>query len=525
VKLQQGINEEKANKSKHQQQQRSNISMKLNKCFTVTVLILALTALMVTAASALPVFSGDVPADFTAADVVQFDDPIDVGVADTAPPGIISGWDIASIYFDYEVDTDIMYVGIDCYGICGDADGDGNPANTAAWMSALWGQDLPDLSGTENIGLLIDTNNDGTFEVVVGVSALTDIYSFGAYKFVGIPLLPGFGFGPPLANATAFYASPSGAAPDLEFSIADFSMLPDLTFTSGGSFEFYMRAFAGSLQDDGVGEDFVEGYVSGADLTIIGDTVWFDTDGDGFWAIGVEPGIPGVVLNLYLDVNGNGELDGDDQSLASQTTDSDGQYLFTDIDNGNYIVEVAPENFDAGGALEGLVQTVDRSGSDQDGANRMTPWAVTIADLEAYLKADFGYRQVTNPGAGTPGYWKNHPEAWPVDEITIGGVFYDRGWNRKKDKETAVWWMDQDDKHDKTITMFRSLVAAKLNVLIGNDSSCIADTILAADAWMATYGPVGSGVRANSAAWKDGEPLYLELDDYNNGFLCAPARD
>ncbi len=121
------------------------------------------------------------------------------------------------------------------------------------------------------------------------------------------------------------------------------------------------------------------------------------------------------------------------------------------------------------------------------------------------------------PGTGTPGYWMNHPEAWPVDEITIGGVTYS--------KAEAIEYMKMPVKGDKTLTMFPALVSAKLNVLIGNDASCIADTISAADAWMAAYGPVGSGVKGSSQAWKDGEPLYLRLDDYNNGRLCAPHRD
>jgi hypothetical protein len=147
-------------------------------------------------------------------------------------------------------------------------------------------------------------------------------------------------------------------------------------------------------------------------------------------------------------------------------------------------------------------------------------------DLEAGetdLTVDAGIYKpviVTNSGTGTPGYWKNHPEAWPVDSITIGGVTYS--------KDEAIFWMSQDDKHDKRITMFRSLVAATLNVLIGNDSSCIADTITAAEAWMAAYGPMDPEIgliRASSDAWKVGEPLYSMLDSYNNGFLCALARD
>ena len=80
-------------------------------------------------------------------------------------------------------------------------------------------------------------------------------------------------------------------------------------------------------------------------------------------------------------------------------------------------------------------------------------------------------------------------------------------------------------KGDKTYNMFLQLVAAKLNVLIGNEDICIADTIDAADIWMATYGPVGSGVAAKTDAWKIGEPLHEMLDQYNNGELCAPERD
>jgi hypothetical protein len=130
---------------------------------------------------------------------------------------------------------------------------------------------------------------------------------------------------------------------------------------------------------------------------------------------------------------------------------------------------------------------------------------------------DFGFfpKPVLNPGTGTPGYWKNHPDAWPVSTITVGGVTYT--------KADAIAWLGKVGK-DKTTTMFSSLLPAKLNVLIGNDPSCVASTIVAADAWMATYGPVGSNVAASSAAWVLGEPLHKQMDAYNNGLLCAPHR-
>jgi hypothetical protein len=120
------------------------------------------------------------------------------------------------------------------------------------------------------------------------------------------------------------------------------------------------------------------------------------------------------------------------------------------------------------------------------------------------------------PGTGTPGYWKNHPDAWPVEEITVGGILYTR--------DEAIELMGTAGRRDKTYTMFRALVSAMLNVMIGNDPSCIEDVIMEADAWMALY-PVGSGVPASSDAWQENEWLYLTMDEYNNGLLCAPHRD
>ncbi len=49
--------------------------------------------------------------------------------------------------------------------------------------------------------------------------------------------------------------------------------------------------------------------------------------------------------------------------------------------------------------------------------------SVTVSMASPLAEANFGFSQTTvfpNPGTGTPGYWKNHPEAWPVDYIKIG---------------------------------------------------------------------------------------------------------
>ena len=119
------------------------------------------------------------------------------------------------------------------------------------------------------------------------------------------------------------------------------------------------------------------------------------------------------------------------------------------------------------------------------------------------------------PGTGSPGFWGNHPDAWPTNQIVIGGITYT--------KDAAIQNIKRSSARDKRWTLFPQLVSAKLNVLIGNDSSCIAAAIAAADAWWATYN--GSAVAGSSAAWQAIEPYSELLDAYNNGLLCAPHRN
>jgi len=155
-----------------------------------------------------------------------------------------------------------------------------------------------------------------------------------------------------------------------------------------------------------------------------------------------------------------------------------------------------------------------------DNYGNITPlYTGNINGYEKYSLVRFFFDVIPDhpsPGTGTPGYWMNHPEAWPVDSIVIGGVAYT--------KDQAIALMFAPTQRDVTYIMFQALVAAELNVMIGNASSCIASTISAAQDWMTLY-PVGSGVTGRSAAWKIGEPLYIMLDNYNNGLLCAPHRD
>ncbi len=235
----------------------------------------------------------------------------------------------------------------------------------------------------------------------------------------------------------------------------------------------------------------------------IGDYVWFDANGNGIQDED-EFGVPDVEV-LLLDCEG--------KVLDWTFTDGEGFYSFTGLMPGAYNIQVI--------APPGFAFTIQNAGddperdSDADANGVMACVILEPGDID--LSWDAGLVQLPmNPGTGTPGYWANHPHAWPVDFITVGGITYS--------KEEARSRLLMPVRGDVTIILFRALVCAKLNVIIGNDASCIADIIAAADAWLALYGPVGSNVRGSSHAWRIGEPLYEILDAYNNGLLCAPSR-
>ena len=117
------------------------------------------------------------------------------------------------------------------------------------------------------------------------------------------------------------------------------------------------------------------------------------------------------------------------------------------------------------------------------------------------------------------GLWKNHPEDWPVDCLWIGGIKYC--------KLEAIAIMNTPTKGNKWITMFKQLVAAKLN----QESGCICMNALScidgADDWMETANAdFGNYVPASSKFWEFyGEDLYDCLDDFNNGILCKDGCD
>jgi uncharacterized repeat protein (TIGR01451 family) len=129
------------------------------------------------------------------------------------------------------------------------------------------------------------------------------------------------------------------------------------------------------------------GYITGS----IGDTLWFDMDGDGIHEP-TEIGIPDATVTLVDPVG----------TTRTTITDITGNYLFQGLLAGSYTVLVDLNTLPAGALptydLDGLLD------------NRTT---VDLAPGEDNLDADFGYRLIGGQGC-TPGYWKqpHHFDSW-----------------------------------------------------------------------------------------------------------------
>jgi len=177
------------------------------------------------------------------------------------------------------------------------------------------------------------------------------------------------------------------------------------------------------------GNDVTEqdaGFVSDVELLSIGNRFWFDTNRDGIIGLGDpdsgipgEPGVEGITVQCWLDVNENADPNnpsipsdnvnvqpepGIDNLIRTVTTDENGDYLCTSLPQGQYIVVVADSN----GFDEAVDGTIIPGGA---GDNMAKPWtyALTLAPAvdpvtgnpnSPNLTADFGVSGV-NTLSGT----------------------------------------------------------------------------------------------------------------------------
>jgi len=222
-------------------------------------LLFALLGTLAFGPAAFPMtFTGTVPADFAGTGVVIQDDAVDVGLPVFAPMGTVSGWDVDEMRFELDRDLGLLHVGFNFYGIGGDADGNGLDGHSSDWLLGRGGVDNDVLAGSESICIAFDFDQDGNYDLIAGVGPFGSTYSVASFNAAFLPFGLNACFGAPLPqyDGGSYYAPHT--APDFELSLAqlgDFEDLDALVLC------FDYKVYCGSTQDDGVGEDFVEGEI------------------------------------------------------------------------------------------------------------------------------------------------------------------------------------------------------------------------------------------------------------------------
>jgi len=182
--------------------------------------------------------------------------------------GHVSGWNMKDIRLHYDAPSDTLAVGVNFFGVAGDADGDGDPGHTDPRTALAGGVDLSHLGGRESIAVALDLNNDKIPDIIAGVpadksTAGPGINGFTVAKYKGDASGLSFAFGQTLKNQLGNLAfDPDAKHPDFEFTIKNFSKIPGFEFNKLPlGFEFSqgigVQAFAGTPDDIIAGEDTI----------------------------------------------------------------------------------------------------------------------------------------------------------------------------------------------------------------------------------------------------------------------------
>ncbi|MCI5208319.1 MAG: DUF11 domain-containing protein, partial [Candidatus Electrothrix sp. ATG2] len=169
-------------------------------------------------------------------------------------------------------------------------------------------------------------NRAGKFDHLVKIDKYTGaVEDIGVFELDGVRFtdVEGLGF----YNDGRFYATTGAGGTiadsffDIRLSDASMRKIKDIGLSSNGNGDYEAVAC-----------------LSGGVNHITG-TVFFDNDLEGDLDTG-DAGIAGVTVELFLDVNGNGNVDPEDVLIQTQITDSEGFYDFTVAAPGPFVLRV-----------------------------------------------------------------------------------------------------------------------------------------------------------------------------------------
>jgi hypothetical protein len=179
--------------------------------------------------------------------------------------GEVTGWAVKDLRLAYDSTTNSMSVGVNTYGIAGDADGNGNPGTiNPADPGFAHGVDNPHLGGQKSITVAFAANNPGdpshpgTPIVVAGVPADkttpgatgTDGFLVASYKGTDAGIQNNYG-SPLTGHMGTLAFDPSSSHPNFEFNITNFNSIPGIDPSAG----FWLKVYSGTPDDGSVGEE------------------------------------------------------------------------------------------------------------------------------------------------------------------------------------------------------------------------------------------------------------------------------
>jgi hypothetical protein len=221
---------------------------------------------------------------------------------------------------------------------------------------------------------------------------------------------------------------------------------------------------------------------------------------------------------LEISINGGAFTD----IITAGGTFVSGGYNHTGIDptHGNPLLPSRPNwSGISNGGAGGFQTTVVNLPAAAAGQNIVLRWRMGSDDSVSHE----GWRVDTvsisdcnpTPCVRGQGYWKNHPDQWPVTQLQLGNVVYSQ--------EELLSILHQPVRGNGLVLLTHQEIAAKLNIANGADGSCIEQTLADADALIGDLlvPPVGTGYLRP----RDVSALADILDDYNEGALCAPSCD
>jgi hypothetical protein len=118
----------------------------------------------------------------------------------------------------------------------------------------------------------------------------------------------------------------------------------------------------------------------------------------------------------------------------------------------------------------------------------------------------------------TVGYWKSHPEDWPVVTLILGGRVYS--------KPTLLALLELPTNGDASRLLAHQLIAALLNG--SNGAAADAEILAQAEAWLTANSAGGAlpyGVTTSSPAGAEAVAIARQLDAHNNGKAGVPHCD